>query len=184
MEMPEDPTERLQDDVHEHAERARKQPWVLRVAVSTAFFAALAAITSLLAGHEANDAMMEQIRASDQWSHYQAKTTRAAVLESKAALLVAMSRPAESKDSEKLAEYERDRKELGEKAEELTRSSESHFRCHMHFARGVTLFQVAIALAAVAILAQRKEIWYGSWLLAGIGIVFVVLGLAAILHAG
>jgi hypothetical protein len=46
------------------------------VALSTAILALLAAIASLLAGEYANEAMMDQIEAADQWSYYQAKASR------------------------------------------------------------------------------------------------------------
>ena len=36
----------------------------------------LAAIAALLAGHAANEALLEQIKASDQWSYYQSKSIK------------------------------------------------------------------------------------------------------------
>ena len=52
--------------------------------------AAIATITSLLAGDHANEAMVSQIQASDQWSYYQAKGVKAGVLGTKLALLEAL----------------------------------------------------------------------------------------------
>src|SRR4029079_10155799 len=49
------------------------------IAISTALIAVLAAITSLLAGHHSNEALIEQIKASDQWAFYQAKGIKADV---------------------------------------------------------------------------------------------------------
>jgi hypothetical protein len=43
---------------------------------------------------------------------------------------------------------------------------------------------VAIAVAAIAVLAGRKEFWYGSVVLAMIGAAFVVYGFAAAPQAG
>jgi hypothetical protein len=72
------------------------------VALSTAILAVLAAIASLLSGEHANEAMMNQIEASDQWGHYQAKSIKAAVLDAKTAFT-----GAEEADQSKRARYEK-----------------------------------------------------------------------------
>jgi hypothetical protein len=54
--------------------------------LSTAILAVLAAITGLLSGMHANEAMMDQIEASDQWNYYQAKSIKASVLDAKMSL--------------------------------------------------------------------------------------------------
>ena len=56
------------------------------MALSTAVLAVLAAIASLLSGQHANEAVMDQIEASDQWNYYQAKGIKAAVLDVKMSL--------------------------------------------------------------------------------------------------
>ena len=62
--------EHLHEEIHHHAEH-RGAPWISWVALSTAILAVLAAIAGLLSGHRANEAMMNQIEASDQWAYYQ-----------------------------------------------------------------------------------------------------------------
>jgi hypothetical protein len=183
MEEHEDPTEHVQETIHHHAEHAA-EPWIMRVAVSTALYAALAAITSLLAGHDANHAMLEQMRASDGWAWYQAEGIKRAVLESKNEMLAATGHPAKPEDQEKVAKYEEKRKEIDRDARELQTSAKRRFNRHTNLARGVTFFQVAIAVAAIAVLAGRKEFWYGSVLLAAIGAAFVIYGFAAAPHLG
>jgi len=71
----EDPTEKLHESILEEAEKAREK-WVLLVALSTAILAVFAAVCSLMAGHHANEALIEQIQASDQWAYYQAKGSK------------------------------------------------------------------------------------------------------------
>src|SRR2546427_1180411 len=56
---------------------------LFRSALSAAVLAALAAVASLLSGHYSNEAMLEQLRASDQWNYYQAKGIKASVLSAK-----------------------------------------------------------------------------------------------------
>ena len=76
------PLEHLHEEIHHHAEHGGP-PWISWVALSTAILAVLAAITGLLSGKHANEAMMSQIEAADKWSYYQSKSIKAAVLERK-----------------------------------------------------------------------------------------------------
>src|SRR4051794_18145381 len=91
MEEAEVPLEHLHEHIHHHAEHGGER-WISWVALSTAILAVLAAISALLSSKHANEAMMSQIQASDQWSYYQAKSIKAAVLDAKMALLGAPAR--------------------------------------------------------------------------------------------
>ena len=77
MEEAEVPIEHLHEQVHETAEHSG-ETWISWVALSTAVLAVLAAIASLLSGQHANEAVMDQIEASDQRNYYQAKGIKAA----------------------------------------------------------------------------------------------------------
>ena len=85
MEESEVPLEHLHEQVHHSAEHSR-ETWISWVALSTAILAALAAIAGLLSGRHVNEAMMNQIEASDQWNYYQAKSIKASVLDAKMSL--------------------------------------------------------------------------------------------------
>src|ERR1700686_5624018 len=101
MEEAEVPLEDLQERVHHSAEHGDVD-WISWVALSTAVLAVLAAIAGLLSGKHANEAMMNQIEASDQWGYYQAKSIKASVLDAKMALATTQT----GKDREKAAGYE------------------------------------------------------------------------------
>src|SRR5438128_12257300 len=85
MEEAEVPLEHLHEEIHHSAEHSGED-WISWVALSTAILAVLAAIAGLLSGKHANEAMMSQIEASDQWGYYQAKSIKASVLDAKIAL--------------------------------------------------------------------------------------------------
>lgn len=80
-------TDKLREAIDEEIEK--KSASLLRsIALTTAFFAALAALGSLLAGGTINEALalkteatQKQAQASDQWAYYQAKGIKATVLE-------------------------------------------------------------------------------------------------------
>ena len=177
MEELEDPTEKLKE-IQEAAEEMfeKKERWTLHVALTTGVIAVFAAIAGLIGSHHANEAVLEQIRSSDQWSYYQSKSIKSELAGSTAKLLVAMGKSADSSLENKLKGYEADKKDIKEKAEGFEQSAESHMRQHLVFAKSVTIFQIAIAIAAIAILTRRKPIWYFCLLLSAAGCTFLVMG--------
>jgi hypothetical protein len=178
--MPEEievPTEQLHEQMEEEAEH--KGGWVARVAVSSALLAVAAAISALLAGHHANEAMLEQMQATDQWAFYQAKGIKAAVIKSKIEMLEALGKVSDGTkaDFDRVGTYEREQKAIEDKGHELEESSEAHMLRHGQLARAVTIFQIAIAMGAIAVLAKRTKLWFLSLALGVSGLVFLVLGL-------
>lgn len=86
MEDVEIPTEHLHEKIQEKSEEMHNAcGWFRFVAISTALMAVFAAISGLIAGHYSNEALIDQIQTSDQWSFYQAKGIKAEIktLESK-----------------------------------------------------------------------------------------------------
>jgi len=174
MEEAEVPLEHLHEEIHHHAEHGGP-PWISWVALSTALLAVLAAIAGLLSGKHANEAMMAQIEASDQWSYYQAKSIKASVLDAK----MTLTAEATEKDKEKAAQYQEEQAEIRREAEHKEVEAKSNFHQHEIFARGVTMFQIAIAIAAISALTKRRPFWFVSLAFGAAGAVFLVLGLMA-----
>jgi hypothetical protein len=163
------------EDLHEHVRHRAEQgdaAWISWVALSTAILAVLAAITALLSGMHANEAMMDQIAASDQWNYYQAKSIKASVLDAKMSLAAV----ADEKDREKAARYEEEKSKIQSEAEHKQSEAKSNFHRHEVFARGVTMFQIAIAIAAISALTKKRRFWIVSLLFGAAGCVFLVLG--------
>jgi uncharacterized protein DUF4337 len=170
MEEAEVPLEHLHEQVHHSAEHSRER-WISWVALSTAILAVLAAIAGLLSGHHANEAMMNQIEASDQWSYYQAKSIKSSVLDAKISFAAA---PNES-DQSKRDRYEKEQEQIKSEAEHKEAAAKSNFHKHEVFARGVTMFQIAIAIAAISALTRKRRFWIVSLVFGGVGCVFLVL---------
>jgi hypothetical protein len=170
MEEAEVPLEHLHEQVKETAEHSGVT-WISWVALSTAILAVLAAIAGLLSGEHANEAMMNQIESSDQWNYYQAKSIKASVLDAKMSLAGA---PNES-DQSKQDRYEKEQEQIKSEAEHKEAGAKSNFHKHVVFARGVTMFQIAIAIAAISALTRRRKFWIVSLLFGVVGCVFLVL---------
>ena len=174
MEEPEVPIEHLHEQVKESAEHSGIA-WISWVALSTAILAVLAAIAGLLSGHHVNEAMMNQIEASDQWSYYQSKSIKAPVLDAKISLT---GTPNES-DQSKRDRYEKEQEEIKSEAERKEAAAKSNFHKHEVFARGVTMFQIAIAIAAISALTKKRKFWIVSLLFGAVGCAFLVLAVIA-----
>ena len=170
MEESEIPLEHLHEQVHHSAEHSRER-WISWVALSTAILAVLAAIAGLLSGRYVNEAMMNQIEASDQWNYYQAKGIKAAVLDAKMSLSGA---PDES-DQSKRDRYEKEQEKIKSEAEQKEAAAKSNFHKHEVFAGGVTMFQIAIAIAAISALTRKRRFWIVSLLFGAAGCAFLVL---------
>jgi len=200
--MPEEveiPTEHLHEQIEEGAEE-KKERWIMVLALSTAVMAVLAAFAGLLAGDHANEALIERMKASDQWNYYQAKNLKQAILintdqilkavgpatagagqaathpgESSAATAAAATAAADR--SAAIARYEKEKAEIQKKADEAEKASEAHLAKHVPLARAVTAFQIAIAISAISVLTRRRILWYAGLVLSTAGIFFLILGI-------
>lgn len=185
--MPEEPevdTDRLRETVQEEMEK-EGGGFLRSIALTTAVLAAFAAVAALKAGATANEALIlkteatrAQAEASDQWAYYQAKGVKAAVLGASATSYRAVGKepPAALEDGRR--RYEQQQEEIKRTAEAKererdARSAEGDHLMHRHhgFADSVALFQVSIALGALAALTRRKPIWLVSMALGAAGIV-------------
>jgi hypothetical protein len=175
MEEPEVPTEHLHEHIHEAAHEGHNR-WSMSVAISTAFMAAFAAVSSLMAGHQSNEALITQVKASDQWSYYNAKGIKAEVADVVLQLKATKQDTSEAAVARK-AKLKKDQEKIQEKATELEKESTEHLERDMILARSVTFFQIAISISAISLLAKKKPLWYVSLGLFAIGIVQFVLGL-------
>jgi Domain of unknown function (DUF4337) len=186
--MPEGPevdTEKLHETIHEKLEQEGGS-FLKRIALTTAILAAFAAIASLRAGATMNEALVLktqatrlQAEASDQWAYYQAKGLKAAVQEASVTAWLALGKEPPAKYLDEQKRYKEEQAEIRQKAEEKEhqrdeKSKEADELIHHHhgFAGGVALFQVSIALGAVAALTRNRLVWFGSM---GLGLVGIVL---------
>ena len=123
--------------------------------MSTAVLAAIAAIAALLSGGHANKAVMKQIQTADTWNERQGNAVKLAVRETKVELLEALGKAKSDDDADKLAKYKKEKDDLFKEAKSIQSEADEHFEQHEVYARGVTMFQIAITVAAIAVLSKR-----------------------------
>ena len=175
MEEIEPPTEHLHEHLHHAAHGGER--WISWVALSSAILAAIGAVCALLSGHHANEAMIDQIQASNKWAYFQSKSVKANLLSSKMELLDALGKKGGEKDHEKLAEYKKEQNEIAEEAKHKEQHSADHLRRHLIFARALTLLQVSIAVSAISALSQRRGFWFVSLVFGAAGSALLLFGL-------
>ena len=162
-----------------------------RVALVTAFYAVLLAITSLGGNNAAKEMMLAQQQSSDQWSFYQSKVMREHVYRLEAmrtkALLTergsAMGREARSeyealaKLSDKEAgRYGLEKKEIEKKSQELEKERDLYKSKDPYFDLAEALLQIAIVMASIAILADSLPVFGISLGSAAVGAVLMLNG--------
>jgi hypothetical protein len=169
MEDIEIPTEHLNETIKEKTEELHEYGgWFRFVAISTALMAVFAAISGLMAGHYSNEALIEQIKASDQWAYYQAKGIKAEIktLEAKTAMT----------DVNIASKYKLEQEEINKEAEKLQSESTTYLNKHVNLAQAVTLFQIAIAISAISMLTKKKSLWITSLFISLGGLIFFIIG--------
>jgi hypothetical protein len=159
---------------------ARARRWMSYVAVSTAVMAAMAAICSSLAGGHLNEAMIEQIRASDQWAYYQAKGVKATIVESRIDAAASAGQPPAPGDAERLARYKSEQEQISTEAKARQADADRHRRQYKTLARGATALQIGIGVAAVALLLRKNVYWALALVAGAAGAFFMVQGLLAL----
>jgi hypothetical protein len=163
---------------HDHAveHEAHKGGLGQQVAIFSAVLATVGAVVSFLGGHTQNEALifknhavLKKAEASDQWAFYQAKSMKQNIAEL-AAITTSDPKKVEFYQAE-AKRYNAEKKDIEVKARALDKESEqfnerSEHALHPHerLAISMTLLQIAIALASITVLTQKR------WLLAGAGI--------------
>jgi hypothetical protein len=161
-----------------------------RLAVVTAILATVGAIFGYMAGATQanaglykNNAAIKKTEASNQWNYYQAKSSKQNLSEL-AVELAPESKKAFYNDEVKRYKTEKGEiqfaaKKLEDEATDWDKKSEAELHTHHRWAQGMTALQVAIAMAAIALLTKRRLFEY---LVYGFGAVGVGAGVLAAMH--
>jgi hypothetical protein len=156
-------------------------------AITAAVLAVFAALGSLLSGHAANHAILNQSKATDEWAYFQAKSTKGHIYEMGRDIVGTLGE-AQGTSLEKLKatldrfdqlvlKYTEEKAPIEHKAKELEEKSEHEFKKHGYFSQGVAAFQVGIVLASISIMVRYRLVWYFSLVGGAGGMVLLLIGL-------
>ena len=176
----------------ESQENERRPRWLEALALTTALFAVLAAFASLKAGDSANEALfnannavLQQAKAVDVWSEFQADSIKKYQAETSVVLLPHVGGTAAELQAAKTQVVKRQKAQdelkieamrLDAETKKLSEESKVLLARHVKYALGVTLFQVAIGLSAIATLVRRRDLWLGSLVVGVAGTVALIVG--------
>jgi Na+/glutamate symporter len=174
----------------EHAAQGHGDSFTNKVAMFTAIIATIGAIfgymggaTQAAAGLYKNDAAIKKTEASNQWNYYQAKSSKQNLME--LALELAPASKAEHYQTQ-IDRYKTEKtdikvnaEKLEAQAKEFDEMSEAQMHQHHRWAQATTVLQVAIALAAIALLTRKTWVEYAMF---GSGALGVGIGILAALH--
>jgi hypothetical protein len=163
---------------------------VNQIAMFTAIIATVGAVFSYMggatqanAGLYKNNAAITKTEASNQWNFYQAKSTKQALAELARDLTADANKPTYQAKLDRYEKEKGDIKLVAEKLEaeatEWDHKSDEQMHQHHRWAQATTVLQVAIALAAIALLTKKKWLEYAMFGAGGVG---VVVGTLAALH--
>jgi len=170
--------EEMVDEIAERGAEGLAQ----RVALVTALLATIGALFGYQAGHVSTEAMLlkndsiaAQARASDMWEEYQAKSTREFLSKNLGA--IAADDAVKAKLASEGDRYAKEKQEISEKAKAFEEQSkaanekaEANIVPHERMALGVTLMQVAVALASITVLTRKRWLFFGALAFAAIGV--------------
>ena len=180
------------DHAIEHEAQAASEPHGMagHLVVATAIIATVGALFSYMgglkqvnAGLYKNEAAIKKTDAANQWAYYQAKNNRQNLAEVASDLA-----PEARKDYYRgeAARYKSEKAAIQKKAEDLEKQttdwnerSDHEIHEHHRWQQATTALQIAIAVAAIALLTRSRRLQYGVYGLAGVGL---VLGGLAWLH--
>jgi hypothetical protein len=185
-------TDKLREQIDEEIDKEGGR-FIRMIALTTAVLAALAAIASLRAGATVNESLalkteatQLQARASDQWTYYQAKGIKGAVASATLSVWRAAGKEPPADVQALVDRYANEQKAIADsararEAERDARIEEGEHLMHQHhgYAYAVALFQIAIALGAVAALTRSRPVYALSLLSGGVGLALFVMRLIA-----
>ena len=174
----------IPDPLERAGEEARDKAFTRRVALTTAVYAVVLAITSLGGNNATKEMLLAQQQSSDQWAFYQAKVIRehqyraqALRLEAELAERGATMPPAARAKYEELRakfadeekRYNAEKKDIEKDAKKLEHERDRNKAKDPNFDFAEALLQIAIVIASVSILSTSRALY-------GISLVFAVIG--------
>ena len=175
----------------EELEEIKGKKFTRRVALTTAIFAVILAITSLGGNNAMKEMLLAQQQASDQWAFYQAKVVREHLYRSqKLRLKVDLlergsSMKPEAREKfesmlknmgEEETRYGTEKKEIEKEAKKLEHERDVNRSKDPYFNYGEVLLQIAIVMASISIISGSRPIFYFALVGAILGTLFSLNG--------
>ena len=180
----------------EELEEIKGKAFTRRVALTTAIFAVILAVSSLGGNNAMKEMLLAQQQASDQWAFYQAKNIREHfyrgqkqqleldLLEKDTLKPEVKQRYAELLQQATLdeARYNVEKKEIEQEAKHLEHERDINRGKDPYFDYAEVLLQIAIVMSSIAILAHSRLMFGFSLVSATLGALLAANGFLMIVH--
>jgi hypothetical protein len=181
----------------EELEEIKGKKFTRRVALTTAIYAVVLAITSLGGNNAMKEMLLAAQQSSDQWAFYQAKVIREHLYRSQKMRLeidlIERSDRMKPEVKEKLeallkklsdeeARYGAEKKEIEREAKKLEHERDVNRNKDPYFDYAEVLLQIAIVMASVSILSGSRAVFVFSMVSAFLGAIFCLNGFLMVFH--
>ena len=175
----------------EELEEVRSKRFTKRVALTTAIFAVLLAITSLGGNNAMKEMLLAQQQASDQWAFYQSKVVREHFykiekmrIEADLHQWGASMKPEVREEYETMLRtigdeelrYNAEKKKIEQAAKDLEHDRDINRSKDPYFDYAEVLLQISIVMASISILAVSRYMFFFALIAAGLGSLFMLNG--------
>jgi hypothetical protein len=175
----------------EELEELRSKRFTKRVALTTAIFAVILAITSLGGNNAMKEMLLAQQQSSDQWAFYQSKVIREHFYKIEKMRIEAdlYQRGASMKPevrekyetmlktvSDEELRYNIEKKKIEQDAKALEHARDINQSKDPYFDYAEVLLQISIVMASISILAVSRYMFYFALIAAGLGSLFMLNG--------
>ncbi|MEY2563998.1 MAG: hypothetical protein QOH88_2191 [Verrucomicrobiota bacterium] len=157
-----------------------KDPFEKRVALTIAIIAICLSFVSNLGDNSKTSSILKTSEASDQWSYFQAKSTKAQLAAMHGDLLIRLSSEARGEDvrpqaiklGQESQRYDKEKAEIQKQALSLTAQAARFSAINDRCDQAALLLQIAVVICSVSILAQSHKFWWAGMILgvAGVGV--------------
>ena len=160
-----------------------KEKWLNYLALSTVLLAVCATLSTFKGGGYSTRSLMNQSKASDQWSFYESKSLKSYMFEMQCDNLELQIGNISSNDSqkyhdkiatykEKIIQYEKEKAEIKALAAGFEQERDMNKEHSNIFGIAVVFLQVSILLSSISALTKKKIVWYLSMAIGIVGLVY------------
>jgi hypothetical protein len=175
----------------EELEEIKAKTFTKRIALTTAIFAVLLAITSLGGNNAMKEMLLAQQQSSDQWAFYQSKAMREHLYKTNGLRLEldllergAGMKPEAKKRYEAMLKdmraeemrYGEEKKKIEEEAKHLEAERDKNMSKDPYFDYAEVLLQISIVMASISILAASHQVFYFAIVSASLGTLLMLNG--------
>jgi len=153
----------------------KKETWITWLALTTAFLAVFAAVTTMYMGKYSNRAILIQGQETDNWAYYQAKSIKGHTYEIQRqkleldflsqqarmpAAVIEKYKNTMADCEANIKRYDKEKAEIKAGAEKLAGQKLLFQNMSANFSYSLIFLQIAIVMSSVAAITKKKPLWY------------------------